>query len=261
MLGVLEESLQIQALDLDDVVIPATEIPVCTQNLPTEDHLLQHDTPESSIVCATSTVSTNETDNMAVRTSSSNVLVCTDQITDEHVCRQFIEQTCGCKKAAGRPCSSQFSMEYYMERRAQASLLTRNELDLVMLGSVMSTTHTGENVTHGRHQPVKRQRPRVHYMHNGCEVCKVTFGFIFGVGSKHKIDNIRTHYLDEGLTPRVHKNSKLRPHNALTFDDIMSIINFLQSYTEQHAILLPGRIPGYKRDDIKLLPSSNSKKV
>ena len=36
---------------------------------------------------------------------------------------------------------------------------------------------------------------------------------------------------------------------------------FLKSYTEENAILLPGRIPGYKRDDIKLLPSSCSKKV
>ena len=59
----------------------------------------------------------------------------------------------------------------------------------------------------------------------------------------------------------MHKNSKLRPHNALSFEDITEIVNFLQNYSEQHAILLPGRIPAYKRDDMKLLPSSNSKKV
>ena len=75
-------------------------------------------------------------------------------INDEDVCRDFIEKTCGCKKASGRPCSSQFSLAYYLEQRAQASLLNQNELDLVMLGSIMATTCTDEDVTHGRHKPI-----------------------------------------------------------------------------------------------------------
>ena len=33
------------------------------------------------------------------------------------------------------------------------------------------------------------------------------------------------------------------------------------NYAEQHALLLPGRVPGYSRSDIKLLPSSVSKRV
>ena len=32
------------------------------------------------------------------------------------------------------------------------------------------------------------------------------------------------------------------------------------NYTEVHALLLPGRVPGYSRSDIKLLPSSTSKR-
>ena len=47
----------------------------------------------------------------------------------------------------------------------------------------------------------------------------------------------------------------------LCFDDINKIVKFLQQFAEQHAILLPGRVPNHKRDDVKLLPSSNSKKV
>ena len=63
------------------------------------------------------------------------------------------------------------------------------------------------------------------------------------------------------MTPRVHGNTKCLPHNAMPFDVINAAVKFLQNYAEQHAILLPGRIPGYKRDDMKLLPSSSSKKV
>ena len=35
----------------------------------------------------------------------------------------------------------------------------------------------------------------------------------------------------------------------------------MTNYAEKNAILLPGRIPGYKRDTIQLLPSSTTKKV
>ena len=51
------------------------------------------------------------------------------------------------------------------------------------------------------------------------------------------------------------------PAQALSFDDINRIVKYLNQYVEQHAILLPGRIPGQKRDDVKLLPSSSSKRV
>ena len=245
MSGLLEESVAVELQDLDDVVIPV-EKPSLNNG--------HGQLPSTSVVEFTeSTTASGATSPIEERSE--------DTINDEDVCREFIEKTCGCKKVGGRPCSSQFSLAYYLERQAQASVLNRNELDLVMLGSIMATTRTDEDVTHGRHKPIKRQRPRANYLHNGCEVCKVTFGFIFGVGRKHRIDAIRSHYLDEGLATRVHKNSTLRPHNALTFNEITSIANFVQNYAEQRAILLPGRIPQYKQDDIKLLPSSETKKV
>ena len=81
----------------------------------------------------------------------------------------------------------------------------------------MATTRTDEDVTHGRHKPIKRKNPCASYLHNGCEACKVIFGFIFGVGRKHRIDAITTQYLEEGLATRMHRNSTLHPHNALTF--------------------------------------------
>ncbi len=72
---------------------------------------------------------------------------------------------------------------------------------------------------------------------------------------------LKAHYLVNGLTTRIHGNHKRLPHNTLTFTDMKNILKFLQAYAEDNAILLPGRIPGYKRDDIQLLPSSTTKKV
>ena len=70
---------------------------------------------------------------------------------DLPVCEKFVHDTCGCTKADGKPCSSLFSMEHYLELRAQASFLTHDELDLVLMGSIMSTILT-DDVAWCRHK-------------------------------------------------------------------------------------------------------------
>ena len=51
---------------------------------------------------------------------------------EEDLCKKFKQQSCGCRKVPGKkPCSNMFSVEHYLELRAQCSFLTRDELDLV----------------------------------------------------------------------------------------------------------------------------------
>ena len=182
-----------------------------------------------------------------------------EQETELTKCSRFVEDTCGCKWANGRACSLLFTKDYYATFRSQASLLTREQLDLVILGSVMSTVNDGD-VAAGRHKPAKRQRTALSYMHKGHHLCKTTFNFLYGVG-KHRVPAIKKNFLEYGLETRIHGNSRKRPHNSLTWDMIINIVKFIQNFAERNAILLPGRIPTHKRDDIKLLPSSDSKKV
>ena len=85
--------------------------------------------------------------------------------------------------------------------------------------------------------------------------------FIFWFKGMDRFKNIKKSYLATGLTTRVHKNTNRQPHNSLGFEALQNIIRFLTSYADLHAILLPGRIPGYKRDDLQLLPSSTTKHV
>ena len=61
--------------------------------------------------------------------------------------------------------------------------------------------------------------------------------------------------------PRVHRNSKRIPHHCLSFPSVQHVIIFSVNYTEENGLLLPGRLPGYRNSDMKLLPSSTSKKV
>jgi hypothetical protein len=72
---------------------------------------------------------------------------------------------------------------------------------------------------------------------------------------------LKQHYLATGLTTRIHGNTRRMPKNTLSLRETQNAVKFLSSYASDNAILLPGRIPGYKRDDLQLLPSSTTKKV
>ena len=184
-----------------------------------------------------------------------------DESPDIPKCRKFVRNTCGCHLAHGKPCSDLFSLEHYIQLRAQSNFLTRDELDLTLIGSIMSTVIQDEYIRDGRHKnPKRRKQVKTSFMHHGHEICKKTFTFLHAIG-KDRLRNVRESYLTNGLETRLHGNSKRLPHNHLGHDVITNVTKFLKNYAEENAVLLPGRIPGHKRDDIKLLPSSRSKKV
>ncbi|ELU02793.1 hypothetical protein CAPTEDRAFT_215576 [Capitella teleta] len=55
------------------------------------------------------------------------------------------------------------------------------------------------------------------------------------------------------------RKNTLKP--ALTYEQIREVVAFLINYLEEHALHLPGRVPGYRKDDITLLPISHTKTV
>ena len=180
---------------------------------------------------------------------------------DVNECEQFYQRTCGCNKDQGNPCSKLFPLQHYIEMRAHCSFLTKGELDLVLMGFISSASLDSEAVKDGRHHnTAKRKRLTMTYKHHGMEICKKTFLFLHGIG-KDRLQNVKDHYKVEGIQVRINKNTKCTPHHAMPFFAKRHVLTFLNNYAEENAILLPGRIPGYKRDDIKLLPSSRSKAV
>lgn len=207
------------------------------------------------IAADTTVVDSTTVNAQVVSTCTNDTLVS----PDAELCQKFVNDTCGCMKNDGKACSGLFSLDHYIELRAQTSLLTRNELDLTLMGSMMSTLLM-DDVAWSRHKPTKRCRFCQQYMHHGHTICKTTFMFLYGIGKK-RLQNVKDAYHQNGLEVRVHKNSRSLPHNYLSFDVIHNFKQFLINYAEENAILLPGRVPGYKKDDIKLLPSSRSKRV
>ena len=79
--------------------------------------------------------------------------------------------------------------------------------------------------------------------------------------SRKRLDNISKSLKENGLAARVHGNTQRKPKHALSFSSTEYVVRFLLTYSEEHSLLLPGRIPGYKRSDIQLLPSSMTKRA
>ena len=67
------------------------------------------------------------------------------------VSTQFYTKACGCDKAQGNPCSSLFTLDYIIEMRAQHSLLSHDELDLVLMGFISSAMLDSDDIRNGRH--------------------------------------------------------------------------------------------------------------
>ena len=70
---------------------------------------------------------------------------------------------------------------------------------------------------------------------------------------------LKDYYGENGLSLRVQGNHKRLPHGATLQAVSEDVKNFLTNYVEENTVLLPGRIPGFKNDDIKLLSSSDTK--
>ena len=81
---------------------------------------------------------------------------------------------------------------------------------------------------------------------------------IYGI-SYSRFCSLEEHYHIYSIQPRVHGNNKKRPSNILPKSINKDLRLFISNDVEQNTILLPGKIPGNKNGDIKLLSSSETK--
>ena len=168
----------------------------------------------------------------------------------------LMEATCGCKKGLGsQPCSSQFSGDHLMSVRASCSELTHSELDMAVMGQLMAAMNDDTTTnTMSRHRAKDRQRVTCSFRHEGKQICEKMFRFLHTIGET-RYKNLKKSFQSHGLATRSHGNLKRSPAHALSLSATEFVARFLLNYA---ALLLPGRVPGYSRSDINLLPSSVS---
>ena len=73
-------------------------------------------------------------------------------IDEDRVVEEFMRRGCSCTKWDGKPCSQQFTTEYVKSLRLSFKELTRNELDLVLMGQLMATANTSDTIVDKHHK-------------------------------------------------------------------------------------------------------------
>ena len=131
----------------------------------------------------------------------------------------------------------------------QAQLQGRARINTKHDTIIMMTMHNDDN------DEADREKGYTAFMHQGKPICQKTFLFFHDIGVKH-LNNLAASFKCTELQPHAHGNASRLPHNALSFSSMQFFVRFTLNYTEQHALLLPGRVPEYHRSDLQLLPSS-----
>ena len=167
--------------------------------------------------------------------------------------QKFMQDGCGCRRGLkSGQCSDQFTEETILNNVYNCLELSQAELDLVILANIQAYTTievTGEK---------RKRSPPYSFLHQSQPICKEMFLNLYGI-SKSRFQRLVEHYQSRGISLRIHGNSKRLPHNALPLAVNEDVKNFLSNYAEENAVLLPGRIPGFKSEDIQLLSSSDTK--
>lgn len=171
----------------------------------------------------------------------------------------FIRQGCGCSLGSDGQCSNNLSKSDIVESRENMVELTSGEQDLVILTTIKFSSMNGESQSCSGRQCTQRNRTRI-TTHNfmGKQICLKTFLFLNRI-SKTRYYSLVNHYKKNGLTLRIHGNKHRLPSSTCSPDTTKDAVRFIMNMAEEHALVLPGRVPGYHRTDVKLLPSTMSK--
>lgn len=172
-----------------------------------------------------------------------------DELLDE--LKKFLQDGCGCTLGPKNgPCCRQFPEETVLFNLNNCLELSSLELDLVILTSIQAFTRS--ECIGGK------RRPRCTFYFQSKAICKEMFLHFYGI-SYSRFRRLKEHYELRGISPRQHGNTKRLPENTLPQATIRDVHSFLANYVEENAIVLPGRIPGFKSDEVKVLSSCETK--
>ncbi|XP_034779473.2 uncharacterized protein LOC117405962 [Acipenser ruthenus] len=166
-----------------------------------------------------------------------------------------------CKLNDGKPCVKVFSDEYILDLRTSMGSLPDYEKDLILLGKISATISNDKLTTHSkRKEQMPRKHQRTTYYIQGHRVCREAFKFLHCI-SQDKLTALLKHYKQFGLVPRYKKSGGRQATDVrlLTHADITEVVAFIVNFAEDHAMVLPGRVPRFNQFDIKLLPSNHTK--
>src|SRR6218665_2012526 len=89
-----------------------------------------------------------------------------------------------------------------------------------------------------------REHVRRAYMIEGKRVCRETFMYLHAI-SRDRHTALLKWYRNNGLVLKEKRSGgRCNQKGAYGFDDIKRFVAFIMNYAEDHALVLPGRVPG-----------------
>ena len=170
-----------------------------------------------------------------------------DETNDEEQRRiaRFLTSGCSCKLLDGIPCSTQFTVLLLQVAHGECRQLTREQLDVVVMGKLHALCHRDSLTQKNKALNSERKRTLTPYHFQGHRVCRDTFVFQHTM-SIARLKAIKQHEMENRMCPQC--RAKVLPHNQTKLSNSKNVVRYIVQYAEDHAILLPGRIPDYKRD-------------
>ncbi|XP_041366722.1 uncharacterized protein LOC121381470 [Gigantopelta aegis] len=168
---------------------------------------------------------------------------------------------CHCELWEGKRCIGQFSQPEQDEIRMNIQEMTPFEKDLLLLGMVSMAINDSKMTDRSKKKTqTERALTRIRWFFMGHKrICRDTWIYLMET-SRDTLTKIKRHYEENGLVPRVKKSGgRSNSKHALVLDDVRNVTRYILNFAADHAILLPGRIPGFKRYDIKVIPSNFNK--
>ena len=86
--------------------------------------------------------------------------------TEDEQCKAFYTEGCGCSSS----CSTKFPQQYIREVRNEMAELSKDELDIFIMGHLASNLHIEERTLANKRVPKVREKPSTAYYHRGVRV-------------------------------------------------------------------------------------------
>jgi len=181
---------------------------------------------------------------------------------------KFIENGCGCTKGpTGNSCLMHFNIADIVDYRLQCFELdymseNENRLNFMIVSQLCALMHRDDKLTCSNRSfdgQKSRSKTMMDYRFRGYTVCMGAFLFVHGIGRK-RLRLLRKRAIEQGIQPVRHGNAGRTPtHKVMTFEDVQRVADFLNNYAENNALILPGRVPSFRDQSLKLLPSWETK--
>uniref|UniRef100_A0A0K2TAJ9 Putative LOC101863340 [Aplysia californica] n=1 Tax=Lepeophtheirus salmonis TaxID=72036 RepID=A0A0K2TAJ9_LEPSM len=176
---------------------------------------------------------------------------------EQEMARMFCKMGCNCKLGPQEscekraPCSNWFSPQEVTFRRDQSfemATISKGYLEMYILGHFSSMNE-------------KDEKSKLYI--KGKHVCQITFSFLIKIW-KSTLGRLRTHYLEKGLTLRIHKsigNLSSNPYNRSIHERREGIKIFLENLMKEHGVSIRGSLTSHSDFKAVRFPSHWSKYI